>query len=58
MRQFEKQHIISCLRSHNFDKPETAKHLGIGVSSLYRKLEELGIPKQIDQPDSTSPDQA
>ena len=45
LRQFERQHIIYSLRRHNYDKTETAKHLGIGVSSLYRKLEELDIPK-------------
>lgn len=45
LRQFERQHIIHSLRKHNFDKTETAKHLGIGLSSLYRKLDELAIPK-------------
>jgi DNA-binding NtrC family response regulator len=45
MRQFERQHIVACLRRHNFDKVETARCLGIGISSLYRKLEELEIPK-------------
>lgn len=45
LRQFERQHIIHSLRRHNHDKAETAQHLGIGLSSLYRKLEELEIPK-------------
>jgi DNA-binding NtrC family response regulator len=45
LRQFERQHIIYSLRRHNYDKVETAKSLGIGVSSLYRKLDELEIPK-------------
>jgi len=44
MRQFERQHILFSLRQHNYDKSETAQYLGIGVSSLYRKLEELQIP--------------
>jgi len=44
LRQFERQHIIYSLRNHHYDKAETAKHLGIGVSSLYRKLDELQIP--------------
>jgi two-component system response regulator PilR (NtrC family) len=44
MKQFERQHILFSLRQHNFDKAETAKYLGIGVSSLYRKLDELEIP--------------
>lgn len=47
MMQFERQHIIYSLRRHNYDKAETAQHLGIGVSSLYRKLEELHIPKDL-----------
>ena len=50
LRHFERQHIIQCLRRNNFDKPATAKQLGIGVSSLYRKLEELEIPKGEDEP--------
>ena len=47
LMQFERQHIIYSLRRHNYDKTETAQHLGIGVSSLYRKLEELRIPKDL-----------
>jgi len=43
--QFERQHILYSLRRHNYDKAETAKFLGIGVSSLYRKLDEFAIPK-------------
>lgn len=46
LAQFERQHIIYSLRRHNYDKTETAKHLGIGVSSLYRKMDELSIPKE------------
>ncbi|HDZ20997.1 hypothetical protein LCGC14_0254240 [marine sediment metagenome] len=45
LRQFERQHIIYSLRRHKYDKAETAKHLKIGVSSLYRKLDEMNIPK-------------
>ena len=45
LAQFERQHIIYALRRHNNDKTETAKHLGIGVSSLYRKMDELNIAK-------------
>jgi DNA-binding NtrC family response regulator len=43
--QFERQHILFSLRRHNYDKAETARSLGIGVSSLYRKMDELNIPK-------------
>jgi DNA-binding NtrC family response regulator len=52
LQQFERQHIISSLRRHAYDKSETAKLLGIGVSSLYRKLEELEIPKNLQEHDS------
>jgi transcriptional regulator with PAS, ATPase and Fis domain len=45
LRQFERQHIMSSLRRYGYDKAETAKRLGIGISSLYRKLDELQIPK-------------
>ncbi len=49
MAQFERQHILYSLRRHNYDKAETAKQLGIGVSSLYRKLDELNIPKNFGE---------
>ena len=45
MDHFERQHILYSLRRHNYDKAETARCLGIGVSSLYRKLDELKISK-------------
>jgi DNA-binding NtrC family response regulator len=57
LRQFERQHIMYSLRKCGYDKAETARHLGIGVSSLYRKLDEMGIPKsdgesdEADEPD-------
>lgn len=51
MRQFERHHIIYCLKRHNYDKAETAKHLDIGVSSLYRKLDDLDIPKVMQEQD-------
>ena len=55
LRQFERQHILYSLRKHNYDKPETAKYLGIGVSSLYRKLEEFDIPKDKEPAKSDEP---
>ena len=51
MRDFERQHIICSLRRHNYDKVETAKYLDIGVSSLYRKLDELTISKTLEDED-------
>lgn len=52
VRQFERQHILYSLRRHSWDKAETAKHLGIGLSSLYRKLDELKIPKDVEEVDA------
>ncbi|MFI5380463.1 MAG: sigma-54 interaction domain-containing protein, partial [Tepidisphaerales bacterium] len=49
LRQFERQHILSSLRRHNYDKAETAKHLAIGMSSLYRKMDELDISKNVGE---------
>jgi two-component system response regulator PilR (NtrC family) len=54
LTQFERQHIIYSLRRHRYDKSETAKHLGIGISSLYRKFEELKIPKDLEQADAAA----
>ncbi len=58
LREFERQHILYSLRRHNYDKAETAKQLKIGVSSLYRKLDELNIPKDpqpSEEPDNSGP---
>lgn len=49
LAQFERQHILYALRRHDYDKAETARHLGIGISSLYRKLDELNIPKNLTE---------
>jgi DNA-binding NtrC family response regulator len=42
VRRFEKQHIERILRALP-DKKEAAQRLGIGLSSLYRRIAELGI---------------
>jgi DNA-binding NtrC family response regulator len=42
VRRFEKQHIERLLRQTP-DKKEAARRLGMGLSSLYRKIAELGI---------------
>lgn len=42
-RQFEKQHIMHVLDQAGQDRKEAARLLDISLSSLYRKLEELGI---------------
>ncbi|HEG43011.1 MAG TPA: sigma-54-dependent Fis family transcriptional regulator [Phycisphaerales bacterium] len=41
LRDFERQHIIKILRKNNGDKVQAAKALGVGVSTLYRKISEL-----------------
>jgi transcriptional regulator with PAS, ATPase and Fis domain len=43
LRQFEKQHIVRVLDQAGQDRKEAAKLLDISLSSLYRKIEELGI---------------
>ena len=43
INQFSRIHIVRVLESCGGDKKEAAKALGLGLSSLYRKLEELGI---------------
>ncbi len=45
MHCFEKQHILRVMAMYK-NKSKTAGVLGIGLSSLYRKLEELGISKE------------
>lgn len=42
-RQFEKQHIRRVLDEANEDRKEAAHLLDISLSSLYRKIEDLGI---------------
>ncbi|WP_375448022.1 sigma-54-dependent transcriptional regulator [uncultured Fibrella sp.] len=39
----EKQHIRYVLRHTNGQKPEAARLLGIGLTTLYRKIQEYGI---------------
>ena len=41
VRDYERQHIQRVLRECGDDKREAARRLGLGLSSLYRKLEEL-----------------
>lgn len=46
LRTFEKAHIQSVLAKCNQEKKQAAQRLGVSLSSLYRKMEELGIPLQ------------
>ncbi|MBN1299882.1 MAG: sigma-54-dependent Fis family transcriptional regulator [Melioribacteraceae bacterium] len=44
IKNFEKDHILRVIKKFDYNKEEAAKVLSIGLSSLYRKMEELGIP--------------
>jgi DNA-binding NtrC family response regulator len=46
VKEFEKIYIKQELEHLGYNKEETSKTLGISVSSLYRKMEELGIDSQ------------
>ncbi len=52
--EFERQHITKVLSSHSYNKVATAEALGIGLSSLYRKMEELAISKSVPETSRTS----
>ena len=41
---FEKEHIKRIIKKYDNNKDEAAKALDIGLSSLYRKMELMGIP--------------
>jgi DNA-binding NtrC family response regulator len=43
VRDYERHHIQRVLKDCVDDKREAARRLGLGLSSLYRKLEELDI---------------
>ena len=46
LRSYEKQYILQILQDNEFDKHVTARTLNVGLSSLYRKMDQLGIPRQ------------
>ncbi|RPI71222.1 MAG: sigma-54-dependent Fis family transcriptional regulator, partial [Ignavibacteriales bacterium] len=41
--EIEKHHIISILEKTNGNKTKTAEILGIGLTTLYRKLQVYGL---------------
>jgi len=43
LADLEKQAILGAIRTLNGDKLQAAKLLGIGKTTLYRKLKEYGI---------------
>ncbi len=46
IRNFERQYIESKLKEYAYEKEEAAKELGLSLSTLYRKLEELQLPSK------------
>jgi two-component system response regulator PilR (NtrC family) len=42
-KAYEKEHIYRVLNKHDWNKVEAAKALDVGLSSLYRKIDELEI---------------
>ena len=44
LRAYEKIHIETLLRRVSNDKRQAAEALGLSLSSLYRKMNELGLP--------------
>jgi two-component system response regulator PilR (NtrC family) len=52
LSDFEKEHILKIMKKFNFNKEAVAKSLEIGLSSLYRKMDELGIPTKTIQEDN------
>jgi len=48
IRQYARDHIIRMIRACGGDKKEAARLLDVGLSSLYRKIEELNIAGEIE----------
>ena len=46
VRAYEREHICRILSKHDWNKVEAAKALNVGLSSLYRKIDELEINSQ------------
>jgi transcriptional regulator with PAS, ATPase and Fis domain len=46
VHNFERQFIQQALMAYDQNKETTAKILGVSLSSLYRKIEELSIPSK------------
>jgi len=44
LKIFEREHITKTIKKYDYEKEDAAKALQIGLSSLYRKMEELEIP--------------
>ncbi len=46
LAEFERAHILRILKETGWNKEQAAQLLGIGLSSLYRKMDELNIKKE------------
>ncbi len=51
LKIFEREHIAKTMKKFNFEKEAVANALEIGLSSLYRKMEELNIPTKLPKDD-------
>ena len=49
VRSFERMHIEAVLQRAGNDKRAAARQLGVSLSSLYRKIDELGLPLQAEK---------
>ena len=47
VQAFERTHILNIIKKYNNDKEAVSSALNIGLSSLYRKMELLGIPTRL-----------
>lgn len=43
MKLMEREYLMKVLESNNYDKEKTAENLKLGLSTLYRKIKDLGI---------------
>lgn len=46
LQEVEKKHILTIMKATNYNKAEAARILGIGLTTLYRKLNEYGLPAE------------
>ncbi|HUW84532.1 MAG TPA: sigma-54 dependent transcriptional regulator [Phycisphaerae bacterium] len=49
MQTYERQHIMTVLEQCDFDKQRAAQLLGIGLSSLYRKIDQLHLSPALNK---------
>ncbi|GAB4152145.1 MAG: sigma-54 dependent transcriptional regulator [Ignavibacteriales bacterium] len=49
IKNFEREHILRIFKKCDYNKEEASKILDIGLSSLYRKMEELDIPTRLKE---------